>query len=75
MASVITLAVTLSSCTKTEYIKPVLPLPELPVLPQVQAEQMQVLDDVSYTKLVRREQLLINHIGELRAIIETNNAD
>ena len=51
------LLLALSACCPAPTLRPVVQVPELPVLPTIKAEALRCLDDGTYTALVTREVL------------------
>ena len=46
------------------------PCPSMPPLPSISAEELRVLTDDAYRKLVERELRLKEYIGQLRALCD-----
>ena len=69
------LLVLLVGCATTEtiFVQEPLPLPERPVLPTVDSEELMCLSDETYSNLSERDAALRGHIGRLEDIIQTTH--
>jgi len=63
----------LVGCAAPLWVTAPLPDPPAVVLPTIEAESLNCLDDATYEKLVVREARLRTEIAQLRAIIATHN--
>lgn len=59
--------------TETIFVQEPLPLPERPILPTVDSEELVCLSDTVYSNLAERDAALRGHIGRLEGIIQTTH--
>lgn len=71
------LAMSGSGCasTETRYKPTPLPLPERPLLPAVEAEELQCISADAYGRLVTRQRLLREYAEDLEIIIKSTRND
>jgi hypothetical protein len=55
------------------FVQEPLPLPDRPTVPTVSADDLQCLSDDAYESLAVRDQVRVEHIRRLEAIIRTTH--
>lgn len=70
-------AITLASCSTTEYVyvSEPLPIPDRATLPTIPADYLTCLEDYVYEALVKRDAIQAAHIDRLESIIRTTHED
>ena len=75
VASVIIWTLTGSGCAAVRYVPAPLEAPPRPVLPRIEAERLQCLDDATYRALVERDRLRREYAERLEALIESTQEE
>lgn len=74
MRTLALLALLLAGCTgPTRYVQVQLPAPLPPLLPMVQAHELECLTDSAYERMLVRETRLREYAASLLLVIETHN--
>lgn len=71
----ITLGINTGCASRIEYISQPLPLPVRPVLPHVNASDLECISDTTYSALVNRETLLRHYAEDLEIIISSTHVE
>ena len=70
-ASAIIWTLTGSGCATVRYVPAPLETPPRPILPRIEAERLQCIDDATYRALVERDRLRREYAERLEALIES----